>query len=164
VIYAADIGSIAGGNFGWARLDAENDSTQVERNDGTEIAELVDAVACDLDTSRIAPTRDRDGRSIRERLSTAAEHIPRGSWTTYGDIASMIGSHARPVANCLAKWAIPNAHRILTATGELSPGFSWRDGRTDDPIALLKGEGIRFSNGRADQAQRWHPEDDQGCR
>jgi hypothetical protein len=49
VIYAADIGSVAAGNFGWARLDPEQNSTQVERNDGTEIAELVDAVADDLD-------------------------------------------------------------------------------------------------------------------
>jgi alkylated DNA nucleotide flippase Atl1 len=48
VIYAADIGSIKGGNFGWARLDPKQGSTHVERNDGTEIAELVDAVAHDL--------------------------------------------------------------------------------------------------------------------
>jgi hypothetical protein len=41
VIYAADIGSIASGNFGWARLDPKHG----ERNDGTEIEELVDAVA-----------------------------------------------------------------------------------------------------------------------
>jgi alkylated DNA nucleotide flippase Atl1 len=49
VIYAADIGSIASGNFGWARLDPGQGTPQVERNDGTEIAELVDAVAHDLD-------------------------------------------------------------------------------------------------------------------
>jgi hypothetical protein len=48
VIYAADIGSIASGNFGWARLDPEQGSAQVERNNGTEIAELVDAVAYDF--------------------------------------------------------------------------------------------------------------------
>jgi hypothetical protein len=34
-IYAADIGSIASGNFGWARLDPEQGSAHVERNDGT---------------------------------------------------------------------------------------------------------------------------------
>jgi alkylated DNA nucleotide flippase Atl1 len=49
VIYAADIGSITSGNFGWARIDPEQGSAYVERNDGTEIAELVDAVAFDLD-------------------------------------------------------------------------------------------------------------------
>jgi alkylated DNA nucleotide flippase Atl1 len=49
VIYAVDIGSIASGNFGWARIEPEHGSAHVERNDGTEIAELVDAVALDLD-------------------------------------------------------------------------------------------------------------------
>jgi len=49
VIYAADIGSIASGNFGWARLDPEQASAQVDRNDGTEIAALVDTIAYDLD-------------------------------------------------------------------------------------------------------------------
>jgi hypothetical protein len=56
VIYAADIGSITSGNFGWARLDPEENSTQVERNDGTEIAELVDAVAYDLDVEQRSVT------------------------------------------------------------------------------------------------------------
>ncbi|WP_374023206.1 hypothetical protein [Mycobacterium sp. HNNTM2301] len=49
VIYAADIGSIKSRNFGWARLDPEQGSAQIERDEGTEIAELVDAVAHDLD-------------------------------------------------------------------------------------------------------------------
>lgn len=52
VIYAADIGSIKSGNFGWGRLDPEQGSTQVERNNGTEIEELVDAVAQDLQHRR----------------------------------------------------------------------------------------------------------------
>ena len=51
VIYAADIGSIKSGNFGWARLDPEQDTTQVERNDGSEIEKLVDAVEHDLNVS-----------------------------------------------------------------------------------------------------------------
>ena len=48
VIYAADIGSIKSGNFGWARLDSERGTAQVERNSGSEIEELVDAVEHDL--------------------------------------------------------------------------------------------------------------------
>jgi len=52
VIYAADIGSVAAGNFGWARLDAEHDSVRVEHDRGTEIADLVEAVAHDLDSRR----------------------------------------------------------------------------------------------------------------
>jgi hypothetical protein len=52
VIYAADIGSVSAGNFGWARLDAQHGSVQVEHDGGTEIAELVEAVAHDLDRRR----------------------------------------------------------------------------------------------------------------
>ena len=53
VIYAADIGSIKSGNFGWARVDPEQDTaTHVERNDGSEIGEIVDAVQHDLTVRR----------------------------------------------------------------------------------------------------------------
>jgi alkylated DNA nucleotide flippase Atl1 len=100
------------------------------------------------------------GVPVRERLSAVAEQIPDGSWTTYGDIAAMIGSHARPVATCLGTWPIPNAHRILTVKGEVAAGFAFRDGRTEDPMELLRAEGIRFTNGRADPRQWWHPEVD----
>jgi hypothetical protein len=72
----------------------------------------------------------------------------------------MIGFHARVVARCLGTWPIPNAHRILNVDGEVAAGFAFRDGRTEDPVELLKAEGIRFTNGRADPRQRWHPEDD----
>jgi alkylated DNA nucleotide flippase Atl1 len=51
VIYAADIGSIKSGNFGWARVDPGRDTTQVERNGGSEIKDLVDAVEHDLNVS-----------------------------------------------------------------------------------------------------------------
>jgi alkylated DNA nucleotide flippase Atl1 len=104
--------------------------------------------------------RKARGVPIRDRVSPVAERIPAGSWTTYGDVAATIGSHARPVGTCLATWPIPNAHRILKANGELSLGFAFRDGRTDDPVELLKAEGIRFTNGRADPRQRWRPQDD----
>jgi hypothetical protein len=52
VIYAADIGSIASRNFGWVRLDSEHDSDSVDYGGGTEIEELVDAVAHDLGVGR----------------------------------------------------------------------------------------------------------------
>jgi alkylated DNA nucleotide flippase Atl1 len=95
--------------------------------------------------------------NVRHRVSEVAEQIPVGSWTTYGDIAEKIGTIARNVANALRSGPIPNAHRILTVSGELSAGFEWRDGRTDDPLDVLKNEGIRFINGRADRRQRWYP-------
>jgi hypothetical protein len=49
VIYAADIGSIAQGNFGWARIDPRRGQAQVERDrGGAEFGDLVEAVATDL--------------------------------------------------------------------------------------------------------------------
>jgi alkylated DNA nucleotide flippase Atl1 len=106
----------------------------------------------------VAPQKRSSGRSLRERLSEKAEEIPAGSWTSYGDIATMIASAALPVGTCLATWPIPNAHRVLNAKGQLAAGFAWRDGRTDDPVELLKAEGIRFTDGRADPQQRWRPD------
>jgi alkylated DNA nucleotide flippase Atl1 len=98
-------------------------------------------------------------RSMRERVTEVAERIPAGSWTSYGDVAAIIGSHARPVATCLANWPIPNAQRILTVDGKVAEEFEFRDGRTDDPVELLESEGIRFTNGHADPSQRWRPPD-----
>jgi O6-methylguanine-DNA--protein-cysteine methyltransferase len=79
-------------------------------------------------------SRTAHGAPMRGGVSAVAERIPAGSWTTYDDIAAMIGSHARPVATCLGTWPIPNAHRILTVKGEVSAGFAWRYGRTEDPV------------------------------
>jgi alkylated DNA nucleotide flippase Atl1 len=97
------------------------------------------------------------GVPMRDRVSAVAERIPAGSWTNYGEIAAIIDSHAVPVGTCLKNWPIPNAHRILTVKGQVSPGFAFPDGRTDDPVELLKAEGIRFTNGCADPRQRWQP-------
>lgn len=106
----------------------------------------------------IRRSKSAHGGSLRDRLSARAEQIPAGSWTSYGDIAGMIGSAALPVGTCLAKWPIPNAHRILNAKGSVAAGFAFPDGRTDDPAEMLEAEGIRFTNGRADPRQRWQPD------
>jgi len=52
VVYAADIGSIAGRKFGWARVDTATGAAELERGDGTEISELVIDVARDLNAGR----------------------------------------------------------------------------------------------------------------
>lgn len=87
--------------------------------------------------------------------------MPAGSWTTYGDLATLIGSHPVPVGVRLANHPIVNAHRVLQAEGTLSPSFRWTDpNRADDPMDLLRAEGVVFDNkGRADQAQRLTVED-----
>jgi alkylated DNA nucleotide flippase Atl1 len=94
-------------------------------------------------------------------MAKALAVIPAGSWTTYGDLAALIGSHPVPVGARLAGHPVVNAHRVLQAEGTISPSFRWTDpDRADDPMDLLRAEGVVFdSNGRADQAQRLTVED-----
>ena len=91
-----------------------------------------------------------------DRLNRALAELPAGSWTTYGDLAALIGSHAVPVGMRLANHDAPNAHRVLQVDGSVSPGFRWLDPkRTDDPSDLLRQEGVHFDQqGRADPSQR----------
>jgi alkylated DNA nucleotide flippase Atl1 len=89
-------------------------------------------------------------------MNKVLAELPAGSWTTYGDLAAMIGSHPVAVGTRLATTPALHAHRVLQAGGTVSPGFKWLDPtRTDDPHDLLRAEGISFDgNGRASEAQR----------
>ncbi|MEU8261586.1 DUF262 domain-containing protein [Micromonospora sp. NPDC048999] len=94
-------------------------------------------------------------------MTKALAELPAGSWTTYGDLAALIGSHPVPVGARLASHPAPNAHRVLQVEGTVSPGFKWSDpDRKDDPRDLLRAEGVKFDEyGRADQAQRLSTEE-----
>jgi hypothetical protein len=60
-----------------------------------------------------------------------------------------------PVGVHLAHHPVPNAWRVLMSDGAISPNFRWEaSDRTDDPRKLLESEGIVFTGGRADPAQR----------
>lgn len=91
-----------------------------------------------------------------EVMNQALAELPAGSWTTYGDIAALIGSHPVPVGMRLATRSCPNAHRVLQVEGTISPNFRWPDpSRTDHPRDLLDAEGVQFDeHGRADLGQR----------
>jgi len=82
--------------------------------------------------------------------------LPPGVWTSYGDLAEVIGSHPVPVGFRIANTPTPNGHRVLTSQGTVSPQFRWyQPGRTDDPVEVLSDEGITFdSHRRAHPAQR----------
>ena len=94
-------------------------------------------------------------------MDKALAEMPAGSWTTYGDLAALIGSHPVPVGMRLANHPVPNAHRVLQADGKISPSFRWPEpGRVDDPADLLRAEGVTFDEqDRADPAQRLSVED-----
>lgn len=90
-----------------------------------------------------------------EVMNKALAELPAGSWTTYGDVAALIGSHPVPVGVRLATYPTSNAHRVLQVEGTVSPNFRWPDPtRRDDPRDLLRKEGVEFdANGRANPAQ-----------
>jgi hypothetical protein len=51
VVYCIDVGSISGGNFGWARADASGAFVEEHRG-GSEIADVTDAIVGDLGAGR----------------------------------------------------------------------------------------------------------------
>lgn len=96
-----------------------------------------------------------------QKLARAIAEIPPGAWTTYGDLAALIGSHPVPVGARIAKYPMSNGHRVLQVEGTVSTGFRWYEpDRTDDPRAVLEAEGVHFdAAGRADRAERLSVDD-----
>ncbi|MGO4103380.1 DUF262 domain-containing protein [Leifsonia sp. YAF41] len=84
--------------------------------------------------------------------------IPPGSWTSYGDLAALIGTHPVPMGQHLATVFIPGGWRVLQAAGTISPGFQWIDPKDRrDAKEVLELEGLRFdAMGRAEQSSRLH--------
>ncbi|MCC9738673.1 DUF262 domain-containing protein [Streptomyces sp. MNU89] len=92
-----------------------------------------------------------------KELRAALLAMPSGTWTTYGDVAALIGTHAVPVGQHLAsKAGVHGAHRVLTADGRVSAGFRWPEGHDGgDPRVRLEAEGVPFDDaGRARRSHR----------
>ncbi|WP_433605852.1 GmrSD restriction endonuclease domain-containing protein [Dactylosporangium sp. CA-139114] len=132
---------------------------QRERWGRPEILSRAAALAERVATIWPGPTDAGADTSIGARwslLNQALAELPAGSWTTYGDLAALIGSHAVAVGARLGSAPAPNAHRVLQVEGTVSPNFQWTDPeRSDDPSDLLRAEGVEFDQrGRANPAQR----------
>ncbi|MFF3443899.1 MGMT family protein [Streptosporangium sp. NPDC002721] len=87
----------------------------------------------------------------------ALEQLEPGRWTTYGDLADLVGMSAQSVGGFMAEAPEGyNAHRVLQAGGRVSPQFRWLDPmRADEPRAVLEHEGLTFDQaGRANPARR----------
>lgn len=106
--------------------------------------------------------RIEQGRDWR-RMHEALAELPAGTWTTYGDLAALIGSAAVAVgAHLSATSGVVNAHRVLDSTGRLALGFRWPDpGDSREVRDVLAAEGVRLDpvTGRADAAQRLDAQD-----
>lgn len=131
-----------------------------------EIEQRGAALAARITGTWIGPLADAETveSGIAWKIATAAvEAIPRGRWTTYGDVATVAGTHPVPLGVFLGKIEIPNAWRVLQAAGTVSPGFHWNPSSPyegQDPHQVLAEEGVAFDmDGRADAGQRLTAQD-----
>ena len=94
-------------------------------------------------------------------LSRLLASIPSGAWTSYGEVAAILGTHPVPLGQRLANHPTVNAHRVLTTRGEVAENFAWIESdRADSPTELLQSEGVEFDeNGFALESQRLSAED-----
>ncbi|MDT0304279.1 GmrSD restriction endonuclease domain-containing protein [Streptomonospora wellingtoniae] len=125
-----------------------------------QISDRADDLACRAQSLWPGPLPDAaklvDDRPEWVMLHNAAAALPAGGWTTYGDLAKLIGSHPQAVSSHItSRPDIASAYRVLNAKGMIATDFRWLDGRTDDPKQVLEEEGVVFDDkGRADPAQR----------
>jgi uncharacterized protein with ParB-like and HNH nuclease domain/alkylated DNA nucleotide flippase Atl1 len=91
------------------------------------------------------------------RINAAVAAIPRGRWTTYGELAQLGGTAAMPVGQHVANAPeLDNAYRVLGFDGKLRPDFHWSNPDDQrDPVDVLREDGIRFeASGTANRSQR----------
>lgn len=98
------------------------------------------------------PTGSRDWTPVHRALAL----MPAGTWTTYTDVAELIGSHPASVGQHLAHVRVPNSWRVLTSDGRASQQFRWLEpDRTETQQEALSDEGVTFDPaGRASPAER----------
>ncbi|MEV0597173.1 DUF262 domain-containing protein [Nonomuraea cavernae] len=103
------------------------------------------------DESSREPAPSRDWTLLYKALAA----LPPSTWTSYSDMAELIGSHPVPVGVHLATVPALNAHRVLTKQGKPSESFRWIDPDDDrDVHDVLRAEGIAFDeNGGASTDQ-----------
>lgn len=92
------------------------------------------------------------------------ETVPRGHWTSYGDVA-MAGGRSSQAAQGVVAWIGSKGHRlnhvyrVLNARGEISP--AWTPAGPGLPADArevrewLEAEGLPCAEGCADPARRW---------
>jgi alkylated DNA nucleotide flippase Atl1 len=89
-------------------------------------------------------------------LHRVLERLPRGRWTTYGELATVVGTAAQPLGQHVTVCdECRHAWRILGTNGRPRPNFTWADpsdARTQEQA--LASEGVRFTDGIADASQR----------
>jgi alkylated DNA nucleotide flippase Atl1 len=97
-------------------------------------------------TRRTSAT-DRKWRRLPQILAV----IPAGRWTSFADIAEVIGGHPATVGQLIVDGSFANAHRVLKLRSPVAAGQQRH---------LLEAEGVRFDrHGKAASDQRIKAED-----
>ncbi|MEY9935421.1 alkylated DNA nucleotide flippase Atl1 [Catenulispora sp. GP43] len=133
--------------LGESNLETNRRIAELERWGAAEIAARADDLAERAVALWPAPLprlnhsdRTRDWSLLRQALVA----LPEGTWTTYGNLAALIGSQALPVGQYLANTpGLTNAYRVLTVEGKVAPQFRWSDpDDTRDIYQVLRDAGI----------------------
>lgn len=112
----------------------------------------VDAAAIEDARSQYASSDGFDWSTVHSILDA----MPAGNWTSYNLLAEAAGTGSQAVAAHLSKCTTcSHAYRVMTWDGRIAEGFKWGDTTdTRKPESVLRDEGVTFTDGKADPAQR----------
>jgi alkylated DNA nucleotide flippase Atl1 len=144
----------------------------------TEIVRRVLAEAAGMERTARGPrwwVLDEDGRDLPTVAGIAAGStfdwtdmhailtaLPAGRWTTYGDLAAIVGTAPVPLGQHVSQCPdCEHAWRVLGADGRSREGFQWSDvDEARSQREVLEAEGIAFdATGRADASARMTSEE-----
>jgi alkylated DNA nucleotide flippase Atl1 len=120
-----------------------------------EVARTIAVEIANAERWRLAP-RYRTTAAVFMRV---ADRLREGEWTTYGDISIAVRGDtkaARGVGRAAAAMPhFPHPERVLMEGGVINPSWHDSQGRGPDYCEqLLREQGVRFTDGRADESQR----------
>lgn len=135
--------------------DQANTHTALKTLSGRDILEEVRDNPGEPARWRLAP----EYRGLSDPYVRMAAFVPRGKWTTYGDISIAVRgdmSGARAVGRAAATLPrFPSPHRVLYSKGVVPPTWKSDPSGPPDPeecVRRLEAEGVTFGpDGRADR-------------
>lgn len=156
----------------WATGDAATVGWMSKRDGLWSLTEAGEAALDEYDDQHLVTELKKRFRHIRRQREKATkalsgvEHliaralsvVDAGSWTSYDDVAELVGASPGNVPHYLAgmKRGLPTGYRVLYSDGRLPPdGMRHMDHRGMDLERKLRSEGVEFGDdGRASLAQR----------
>lgn len=151
--YAAKVGWIAKHRGSWTLTELGREQLRLLPPDEDLWARLRHLYH-EVTISEPTPTDPRERLALIRR---ALELTTEGTWTSFTDLAGLVGTTGGNVGIYLWRNKVPNVHRVLTVdgrriTGDLSESANYD--QLADQIQLLEEEGVEFVDGRASVAQR----------